>query len=76
MPVSLHGKEKEDAVNTAMARTVGIPVAIATKLILNGVINTPGVHLPLSKEIYEPMLAELAEHGITFIEKEVEYQGY
>jgi saccharopine dehydrogenase-like NADP-dependent oxidoreductase len=65
-----------DAVNTAMARTVGIPVAIATKLILNGVINTPGVHLPLSKEIYEPMLAELAEHGIAFIEKEVEYRGY
>ena len=65
-----------DAVNTAMARTVGIPVAIATKLILNGVINTPGVHLPLSKEIYEPMLAELAEHGIEFIEKEVEYRGY
>jgi saccharopine dehydrogenase-like NADP-dependent oxidoreductase len=65
-----------DAINTAMARTVGIPVAIATKLILEGKINTPGVHLPISKEIYEPMLAELAEHEITFNEKEVPYNGY
>jgi saccharopine dehydrogenase-like NADP-dependent oxidoreductase len=66
----------EDALNTAMARTVGIPVAIATKLIANGEINTPGVHLPISKEIYKPMLKELEEHGITFIEKEISYSGY
>lgn len=65
-----------DSLNTAMARTVGIPVAIATKLILQGVINSPGVHLPLSKEIYEPMLAELADHEIAFVEKEVAYQSY
>ncbi len=65
-----------DSMNTAMARTVGIPVAIATKLILQGVINSPGVHLPLSREIYEPMLAELAEHEIAFVEKEVAYQSY
>lgn len=65
-----------DSLNTAMARTVGIPVAIATKLILKGVINTPGVNLPLSKEIYEPMLSELAEHGIEFVEKEVPFQNY
>jgi saccharopine dehydrogenase-like NADP-dependent oxidoreductase len=65
-----------DATNTAMARTVGIPVAIATKLILQGDINTPGVHLPISKEIYRPMLAELAEHEIKFVEKEVPYFGY
>jgi saccharopine dehydrogenase-like NADP-dependent oxidoreductase len=66
----------QDALNTAMARTVGIPVAIATKLIANGEINTPGVHLPISKEIYKPMLKELEEHGITFIEKEISYSGY
>ena len=66
----------EDALNTAMARTVGIPVAIATKLIANGKINTPGVHLPISKEIYAPMLKELEEHEITFIEKEIPFNGY
>jgi saccharopine dehydrogenase-like NADP-dependent oxidoreductase len=65
-----------DAVNTAMARTVGIPVGIATKLILLGEINTPGVHLPITKEIYQPILVELAEHDIVFNEKEVEYSGY
>lgn len=67
------GRDKNE---TAMARTVGLPVAIATKNILNGNINTPGVQIPITKEIYEPMLAELAENGITFKEKEVEYRGY
>jgi len=55
---------------------VGIPVGIAVKLILLAQINTPGVHLPITKEIYEPILAELAEHDIVFAEKEVEYLGY
>jgi len=66
----------KDAEETAMARTVGLPVAMATKLILTGEINTPGVHIPISKEIYEPMLRELATHGIIFNEKEIPYQGY
>jgi saccharopine dehydrogenase-like NADP-dependent oxidoreductase len=61
----------KNAEQTAMARTVGLPVAIAVKLILQGVINTPGVHLPLSKEIYEPMLAELESFGIAFVEEEI-----
>lgn len=67
------GRDKNE---TAMARTVGLPVAIATKNILNGNITSPGVQIPITKEIYEPMLAELAENGITFKEKEVEYRGY
>ena len=61
---------------TAMARTVGLPVAIAAKNILNGNITTPGVQIPITKEIYEPMLAELEEYSIKFTEKEVEYKGY
>lgn len=61
---------------TAMAKTVGLPVAIATLKILNGEINTPGVLLPTSKEIYEPVLEELKEYGIEFVEKEVPYLGY
>ncbi len=59
-----------------MAKTVGIPVAIATKLILNKVITTPGVHVPVTKEIYNPMLQELSDFGIRFAEKETAYQGY
>ncbi len=67
------GKSKEE---TAMAQTVGLPVAIAARHILNGNITTPGVQIPISKEIYKPMLAELAEYGIRFNEKEVSFNGY
>ena len=44
----------EDSVNTAMAKTVGLPVAIATKLILNGEIDSIGVQIPTNKNIYVP----------------------
>lgn len=67
------GRTEEE---TAMARTVGLPVAIAVKHILKGNIKTPGVQIPISREIYNPMLTELAEYGITFNEKEVPYKGY
>lgn len=66
----------ENQERTAMARTVGIPVGIAVRQILKGTINTPGIFIPTSREIYEPMLKELREHRITFTEKEVPYQGY
>jgi saccharopine dehydrogenase-like NADP-dependent oxidoreductase len=61
---------------TAMAKTVGLPVAIATLKILNGEIKTPGVQLPISKEVYEPILKELEENGIIFKEKNLPYLGY
>jgi hypothetical protein len=54
---------------TAMAKTVGLPLGIAAKLILKGVIRTKGLHIPISKEIYEPVLAELEQHGIRFLEQ-------
>ena len=66
----------DDQTYTAMAKTVGLPVAMATVRILNGEINTPGVQLPITKEVYEPILKELEEYGITFSEKEVPYLGY
>lgn len=62
----------EDLVYTAMAKTVGLPLAIAAKLILKGTINITGVHIPVSKVIYEPVLAELKQLGIVFEEKEVQ----
>ena len=60
----------EDSVYTAMAKTVGLPLAIATKLILNGKVNRTGVHIPVHKEIYEPILNELKTLGIDFVETE------
>ncbi|EAQ40725.1 saccharopine dehydrogenase family protein [Polaribacter sp. MED152] len=66
----------ENQTYTAMAKTVGLPVAIAALKILKGEIKTPGVQLPLSKEVYDPILKELETYGITFKEKEVPYLGY
>lgn len=65
-----------DQIHTAMAKTVGLPVAMAAIGILNNKITTPGVLRPIAKEVYEPILKELEEHGITFHEKEREYLGY
>jgi hypothetical protein len=66
----------EDQTYTAMAKTVGLPVAIATLDILNGKIKTPGVQIPITKEVYEPILRALENFGIEFQEKEVPYFGY
>lgn len=66
----------EDQTHTAMAKTVGLPVGIATLKILNKEITTTGVLRPITKEIYDPILKELAENGIVFKEKEREYLGY
>ncbi|WP_339661912.1 saccharopine dehydrogenase C-terminal domain-containing protein [uncultured Polaribacter sp.] len=66
----------ENQTYTAMAKTVGLPVAIAALKILKGEIKTPGVQLPISKEVYEPILKELEKYGIKFTEREVEYLGY
>ncbi|CAM1335183.1 saccharopine dehydrogenase C-terminal domain-containing protein [Tenacibaculum aestuariivivum] len=56
--------------HTAMSKTVGLPTAIAVKNILNGNISLTGIQVPNVKEIYEPILNELEEYGIKFIEKE------
>ncbi len=62
----------QDRVHTAMARTVGLPIAMACKLVLNGHIHEHGVLLPLKAHIYEPILDELEKHGVVFEETEVE----
>ena len=66
----------EDQTYTAMAKTVGLPVAMATLQILNGNITTPGVQIPINKEVYEPILKELEDFGVVFHEKHVPYMGY
>ncbi|NCA85976.1 MAG: saccharopine dehydrogenase [Clostridia bacterium] len=62
--------EGDDPVHTAMAKTVGLPIAIAVKLILTGKLKHTGVHIPTIKEIYLPVLHELEDYGIRFIEEE------
>ena len=66
--VSTMGCVGEDSTFTAMAKTVGLPLAISCLMILNGQINSPGVQTPVVKEIYEPVLKELETFGISFNE--------
>ena len=61
----------DDEVHTAMAKTVGLPLAITIKNFLTGKFTLYGVQIPLVKEIYEPMLSELESMNIVFTEKEV-----
>ena len=60
-----------DQTHTAMARTVGLPIAMACKLVLNGKVNDRGVLLPLKPEIYDPVLDELETSGVVFDERVV-----
>jgi saccharopine dehydrogenase (NADP+, L-glutamate forming) len=76
----LKGTEKEiqaslvakgdDSTFTAMAKTVGLPLGIAAKLVMQGKIATRGVAIPTAKEFYDPILAELKQLGIELQEKE------
>jgi saccharopine dehydrogenase (NAD+, L-glutamate forming) len=59
----------DDPANTAMAKTVGLPLGIATKMVLTGQIKLTGTYIPTHPEIYEPVLRELKKYGILFREK-------
>jgi len=59
----------EDQIHTAMAKTVGLPLGIAAKLILQNKIQLSGLHIPVVREIYEPVLKELELNGIIFYEE-------
>ena len=61
---------------TAMAKTVGLPVAIGTLKLLNNEFNLKGVQIPIKKAIYKPILNELEDFDIIFKEKQVKYLGY
>ena len=76
MVESSMGVEGENAKSTAMAGTVGLPLGIATKIVLQGNASK-GVQRPMTKEWFDPILEELArDFGVKFIEKEVTYSGY
>jgi saccharopine dehydrogenase-like NADP-dependent oxidoreductase len=59
----------KDQINTAMATTVGLPLAIAVDLFMQGKLQKTGVLIPVEPDIYEPILKKLEEHGINFIEE-------
>jgi saccharopine dehydrogenase-like NADP-dependent oxidoreductase len=61
----------KDEVDTAMAKTVGLPLAIAAKLLLEGKIKSRGVVIPVGKDIYEPVLMELSQLGIGLVERDI-----
>lgn len=76
----MDGMEKErhssmvllgDSEYTAMSKSVGLPVGIAAKLLLNGKIQEKGIHVPILKGMYQPILKELEENGIVFFEQQI-----
>ncbi len=58
--------EGDDNFHTAMAKTVGLPLAIGVRLFLEGKIALKGVHIPIQPELYLPILEELEHHGVRF----------
>lgn len=61
----------DDVIHTAMSKTVGLPLGIMAKLILQEKVNLSGVHIPTLPEIYNPVLDELNEMGFDFNEREI-----
>lgn len=60
----------ENEVDTAMTKSVGLPLGIFVKLVMQGKITSSGVHIPVKKEVYEPVLQELEEYGVVFTNQE------
>ncbi len=56
----------DNEVETAMSKSVGLPLGIFVKLVMQGKITSSGVHIPVTKEVYEPVLQELEEYDIVF----------
>ena len=61
----------EDEHHTGMAKTVGLPLGIAVRLFLEGKISVRGVQVPIIPELYDPILDELEQKGVQFVEREV-----
>ncbi|MGN6476641.1 MAG: saccharopine dehydrogenase C-terminal domain-containing protein, partial [Flavipsychrobacter sp.] len=61
--------EGESRHHSAMAKTVGLPMAILARFVLTGKVVPPlGVHIPNMPSVYRPVLTELRHHGIEFVE--------
>ncbi len=59
----------DDAIRTAMAKTVGLPLGMAAKYLALGKIGSRGVVIPIAPEFYDPILKELATLGIELKER-------
>jgi len=59
----------KNQIHTAMSITVGTPLAIAVKLFLTGKINAKGVVIPVNPDLYSPILEELENYDVKFIEE-------
>lgn len=66
--LTMTGNNSED---TAMARLVGLPMGIFTRLISEGKIQATGVHIPTMREVYEPVLEEMKDYGMKFTHETV-----
>lgn len=60
----VYGQPYASSGHSAMAKTVGFPAAIAAKMIVDGEIQERGSVLPLTPDIYRPMLARLRAEGL------------
>lgn len=60
----------ENSESTAMSRLVGLPLGIFVKLLMLGKISTTGVNIPTMPEVYEPVMRELEDFGVKFVEQE------
>jgi len=58
-----------------MAKTVGMTAAISARLIIDGKISQRGVLAPITKEIYEPCLAELEKYGVIMVEESERFRN-
>lgn len=65
----------EDHLRTAMAKLVGLPMGIFVRLVMDGKINSKGVNIPVMPEVYNPVLKELKEFGVEFLEEEKVISG-
>jgi saccharopine dehydrogenase-like NADP-dependent oxidoreductase len=78
---NLNGERKEkhaylvtigdNKIHSAMSKTVGLPVGIAAKLLLENHPGRFGVLIPVTPEIYNPVLDELETLGIKAEEKQI-----
>jgi saccharopine dehydrogenase-like NADP-dependent oxidoreductase len=58
----------EDNIHTAMAKTVGLPLGMAASLFLQGQLPLKGLQIPVTKEVYDPVMRGLKSKGISFLE--------
>jgi saccharopine dehydrogenase-like NADP-dependent oxidoreductase len=54
---------------SSMAKLVGVPCGIAVQLVLDGVISKAGVLAPYTRDIVDPILAEVEKEGISLVER-------